>query len=53
MATINVMGLIQLEHTDIASASYAVGYQSRSQFSREYRRLYGLPPALDMKARSG
>ncbi|WP_219723732.1 AraC family transcriptional regulator [Burkholderia sp. WAC0059] len=41
--------LIQLEHSDIASAGYAVGYQSRSQFSREYRRLYGLPPALDMK----
>ncbi len=28
-------------------AGYAVGYESTSQFSREYARLFGLPPARD------
>ena len=27
-----------------ATAGYRVGYQSPSQFSREYRRLFGAPP---------
>lgn len=30
------------------SAGFAVGYDSPSQFSREYRRLYGAPPKADM-----
>ena len=29
---------------DSASAAYDVGYESPSQFSREYRRLFGKPP---------
>lgn len=33
---------------DAASAGFEVGYESPSQFSREYRRLFGLPPASDM-----
>lgn len=32
---------------DAAEAGFAVGYDSPSQFSREYRRLFGLPPARD------
>lgn len=32
---------------DVATVSFAVGYQSTSQFSREYRRQFGLPPAED------
>ena len=36
--------LIQIERRNIGSAGYAVGYQSRSQFSREYSRLYGVSP---------
>jgi transcriptional regulator GlxA family with amidase domain len=32
---------------DAASAAYDVGYESPSQFSREYRRLFGNPPARD------
>ena len=32
---------------DVAGAGYAVGYDSPSQFSREYRRLFGTPPGLD------
>ncbi|WP_323992919.1 AraC family transcriptional regulator [Nguyenibacter sp. L1] len=29
------------------AAAFAVGYASPSQFSREYRRMFGLPPARD------
>ncbi|WP_313318278.1 AraC family transcriptional regulator [Stenotrophomonas sp.] len=30
-----------------ASIAYAVGYESASQFSRDYRRLFGVPPSRD------
>jgi AraC-like DNA-binding protein len=30
---------------DVAGAGFAVGYGSPSQFSREYRRLFGAPPS--------
>jgi AraC-like DNA-binding protein len=33
---------------DAASASHQVGYESPSQFSREYHRLYGAPPLQDV-----
>ena len=33
----------------IGNAAYAVGYESIPQFTREYGRLFGLPPARDMK----
>jgi AraC-like DNA-binding protein len=32
---------------DIAAVGFAVGYDSPSQFSREYRRLFGVPPGED------
>jgi AraC-like DNA-binding protein len=32
---------------DVAAVGYAVGYDSPSQFSREYRRLFGVPPGQD------
>ncbi|WP_234388608.1 AraC family transcriptional regulator [Streptomyces sp. AS58] len=32
---------------DVAAISYAVGYESPSQFSREYRRMFGAPPGQD------
>jgi AraC-like DNA-binding protein len=32
---------------DAASAGFAVGYGSPSQFAREYKRLFGQPPAQD------
>ncbi|MDY7106797.1 MAG: AraC family transcriptional regulator [Actinomycetota bacterium] len=35
--------------TDIAGTGHAVGYGSASQFSREYRRLFGLPPGRDVE----
>ncbi|POR45493.1 AraC family transcriptional regulator [Bosea psychrotolerans] len=33
---------------DAASAGFRVGYESPSQFSREYRRLFGAPPLRDV-----
>jgi AraC-like DNA-binding protein len=33
---------------DAATASHYVGYESPSQFSREYRRLFGAPPLRDI-----
>lgn len=35
---------------DVAGAAYAVGYESPSQFSREYRRQFGVPPSRDSAA---
>lgn len=35
---------------DASTAALEVGYESPSQFSREYRRLFGRPPAKDIKA---
>ncbi|GAB7045490.1 AraC family transcriptional regulator [Catenuloplanes indicus] len=34
---------------DIAATAHAVGYESPSQFSREYRRLFGLSPSEDAR----
>lgn len=36
------------EGLDAAEAGYRVGYESPSQFSREYRRLFGAPPRQDL-----
>jgi transcriptional regulator GlxA family with amidase domain len=33
---------------DAADAGFQVGYDSPSQFSREYRRLFGAPPQRDL-----
>jgi AraC-like DNA-binding protein len=33
---------------DAATASHHVGYESPSQFSREYSRLFGAPPSRDI-----
>jgi len=38
------------EGLDAASAAFDVGYESASQFSREYRRFFGEPPMRDVKA---
>jgi AraC-like DNA-binding protein len=42
--------LIFMDSMDAATAGYRVGYESPSQFSREYRRLFGKPPARDVKS---
>lgn len=40
--------LMLSEGLDAASAGYRVGYDSASQFSREYARLFGAPPLRDV-----
>ena len=42
--------LMLVERLDVGTAGYSVGYQSPSQFSREYSRLYGLSPLRDVGA---
>jgi AraC-like DNA-binding protein len=36
--------------SDVTGVGYAVGYDSPSQFSREYRRMFGVPPSRDARA---
>ncbi len=45
--------LMLVERLDVAGAGYRVGYQSPSQFSREYSRQYGLSPLRDVEAARG
>jgi AraC-like DNA-binding protein len=40
--------LMLIEHIDVATAALRVGYESPSQFSREYRRFFGEPPLRDV-----
>lgn len=40
-----------VEGLDAASAAFEVGYESASQFNREYKRLFGQPPMRDIKVR--
>lgn len=41
--------LMLVERLDAGTAGHRVGYQSPSQFSREYSRLYGNPPLRDLE----
>lgn len=40
--------LMLTERLDAATVSFQVGYESPSQFSREYSRLFGAPPLRDV-----
>jgi AraC-like DNA-binding protein len=40
--------LMLTERLDAATAAFQVGYESPSQFSREYRRVFGAPPLRDI-----
>ncbi len=40
--------LMLFERRDAAAIAFSVGYESASQFSREYARMFGLPPGRDM-----
>ena len=42
--------LMLTEQIDAANAAFQVGYESPSQFSREYSRLFGAPPLRDIKS---
>jgi AraC-like DNA-binding protein len=41
--------LMLAEDCDATSAAYQVGYESPSQFSREYSRMFGAPPIRDIE----
>ena len=41
--------LLLSESTDAADVAFRVGYESPSQFSREYSRFFGFPPKEDIK----
>lgn len=41
--------LMLTEGLDASAACHRVGYESRSQFSREYRRLFGAPPRREVE----
>lgn len=41
--------LLLSESTDAADVGFRVGYESPSQFSREYSRMFGFPPKEDIK----
>jgi AraC-like DNA-binding protein len=38
-----------MEGVDAASAAFSVGYESASQFNREYSRFFGLSPIRDVR----
>ena len=42
-----------MEGLDAASAAFEVGYESASQFSREYSRFFGRPPMRDVRGQRG
>jgi len=39
---------LMVESDDVAAVGFSVGYESPSQFSREYSRLFGAPPGRDV-----
>ena len=41
--------LLLADGIDAATAAHRVGYESASQFSREYSRMFGEPPARDLR----
>lgn len=41
--------LMQEEGVNAYTAAHHVGYESPSQFNREYKRLFGLPPGKDVR----
>ena len=43
-------GRMLADGLDVASAAFEVGYESASQFSREYSRFFGQPPMRDVRA---
>jgi transcriptional regulator GlxA family with amidase domain len=40
--------LMLTERLDATTAAFQVGYESPSQFNREYNRLFGAPPLRDI-----
>ncbi len=45
--------LMLAEQIDVSTAAFRVGYESPSQFGREYHRLFGAPPLRDIASLRG
>lgn len=45
--------LMLMDGMDAASAAFATGYESATQFNREYRRQFGQPPRMDVVSLQG
>jgi len=43
--------ILLTQRLDAAAVAHQVGYESASQFTREYKRLFGNPPLRDLKMR--
>jgi len=43
--------LLVADGAGAADIGFRVGYQSPSQFSREYSRVFGHPPSVDLRRR--
>lgn len=41
--------LLLIDSSDVADVAFKVGYESQSQFSREYARMFGFSPKVDIK----
>ncbi|HEX7276344.1 MAG TPA: AraC family transcriptional regulator, partial [Acidimicrobiales bacterium] len=50
---LNARRLLRTGGASVTSAAYDVGYESPSQFSREYARKFGNPPSQDLAAPAG
>ena len=44
--------LMLTQHENASGAALAVGYESPTQFNREYKRMFGEPPHRDISRRS-
>ena len=44
---------LMFEAVDVAEVAFQVGYESLTQFTREYSRVFGFPPRKDMKRLKG
>jgi len=47
LSLIEARRLMLAEGVSASSAAFAVGYESVPQFTREYGRMFGLPPVKD------
>jgi AraC-like DNA-binding protein len=45
--------LLKTGGASVTTAAYDVGYESPSQFSREYARKFGVPPSQDLANATG
>jgi AraC-like DNA-binding protein len=50
MRLIEARRLMVMEAANVESAAFAVGYESPSQFNREYSRMFGTPPKRDARS---